>query len=77
MAEFFWPYIFAVVGKTVDHPDACQQVFNLVEDLILKLVASQSKVLDLADVARQCGELLLQYTTSEVRLPPRHCIRVR
>ncbi|PKS12676.1 hypothetical protein jhhlp_000884 [Lomentospora prolificans] len=65
MAEFLWPYISGIVPKLVEHPASCNEGFELTEFLILRLLPKLSPVLDLAQLADQCCNLLLELSSSE------------
>lgn len=66
MAEFLWPYVSGIVPRLVEHPASCKEAFNLTEFLILRLLPKLSPVLDLAQLADQCCNLLLESSSSEV-----------
>lgn len=66
MAEFLWPYVSGIVPKLVEHPASCNEGFDLIEFLILKLLPKLSPVLDLAQLAEQSCTLLLDLHSSEV-----------
>lgn len=64
-AEFFWSIVFDMLPQASTNPTKCDEVFQLAEKLLTRLVESNSTELDLPACLGRCGTLLLAHTSTE------------
>jgi len=65
IAEFFWSIVFNMLPHASTKPTKCDEVFQLAEKLLTRLVESNSAALDLSTCLERCGALLLAHTSTE------------
>ncbi|KAJ6444692.1 ubiquitin C-terminal hydrolase [Purpureocillium lavendulum] len=61
LARYLWPVISDLVCDAVELPDQCQELFRLLNRLLVRLRGQ----VDLESLAFQTGKLLLEYETTE------------
>ncbi len=65
--EFLWPIVLNLVPEAMGEPNKCEDVFNLSFNLFKLLRDANSPVIDIPLLLTQSSNLLLSYTTYEVR----------
>lgn len=69
--DFFWPQVSRLVGPAIGNPDNAAEVLCLCLEMLQTLRAAKSEIFNLKQLSTDSFELLLGYTTSEVRLETR------
>ena len=64
-AEMFWPIVWGLLPSAVAEPSRCEDVLNLCQQLLEKLVEADSPTVDLPACLFECGSLLMKHTSTE------------
>ena len=62
----FWPMIASLINEAVLYPYQCEEIFSLAHTLFKRLAETSSDFLDLEDLVKQWGGLLLNHSCQEV-----------
>ncbi|KAF5521773.1 Ubiquitin carboxyl-terminal hydrolase 34 [Colletotrichum aenigma] len=63
--ERLWPMLSRLIDRAVEKPRQCLQVFKLSHILLIKLCRDNPGVVNVPELARQCGDLLLSHDSAE------------
>ncbi|KAL0931794.1 ubiquitin carboxyl-terminal hydrolase [Colletotrichum truncatum] len=64
--EFLWPVLTGLILRATKLPTQSQQVFGLAHTLLVELTIDNPKAVDIPELARQCGDLLLEHESIEI-----------
>lgn len=62
----FWPLVSALIPEAISHPQQCEDTFTLGHTLFKKLAETSISELNLGDLVKQWGSLLLSHECVEV-----------
>lgn len=63
----FWPMIDSLINEAVLYPYQCEEFFSLAHTLFKRLAETSTEFLNLEDLVKQWGGLLLNHSCQEVR----------
>jgi ubiquitin carboxyl-terminal hydrolase 34 len=62
----FWPMIASLIPEAVLHPYQCEEIFTLANTLFKRLAETSLDILNLENLVKQWGALLLSHSCREV-----------
>lgn len=66
VTKYFWAVTSDLMAEATGFPQQCEDLFRLVQFLLIRINKQAPDLLDIANLAAQVSQLLLDHTTTEV-----------